>query len=135
MNDALPLLSIVLANKAKESEETDETYHIESEALNGIAPGLPVVSKTETAPFIEPKTARFLPEQSKDTLLPQPSSTVGTMGSDYSYILNGLLTRIAFIDITVHKLVQRSLQVRLLHAYHYPRPPGHPGERSMYDTM
>lgn len=36
LNDALPVLTIVLANRVKEAGEIDENYHIMSEALNKI---------------------------------------------------------------------------------------------------
>lgn len=50
LNDAIPVLTTVSANKANEAKKFDEKYHIVSETPNTIGPGLTVVSKTATKP-------------------------------------------------------------------------------------
>lgn len=103
MSDALPVVTIVPANEAREAEELDENHHIVSEALNASAPGLPDVSKSARTPFIEPSTTQLLAQHSKDPLCHQLPSTVGTLGSDYYHNGNGFLVSIAPIDVAIQK--------------------------------
>lgn len=56
MKKALPILTIVPANKAEEAGGTDGKHYIVSEQLHAIAPIHPLLSKIATAPFIEPMT-------------------------------------------------------------------------------
>lgn len=48
LNDALPGLTNVPSNKAKETDGIGPKHHILSNELNAIAPGLPTVSKIAT---------------------------------------------------------------------------------------
>lgn len=97
LNDASPVLTIVLADKPKKAEENDEKRRIGNVALNKISPGLSDVSTdvTTPTPFIEPRTAKLLAEKSKDPLCRQFASNIGTSGSDYSYICNGFQILVA----------------------------------------
>lgn len=108
-------------------------HQIVNEALNEIVAGLPAVSTTGTTqrPFTKPSTAEFLAEKSE--LCHQLVSTVGTLGSDYSYKRNGFLIRAAYIDGKVQKVVPRLLQVRLLHVYTYLPLPVRRADCKMYD--
>lgn len=83
LNDALPSLKIVRANRAKEEEEYDKNTTLREE-FNVITPVLPAVYKFATIPFIEPTIAKFPPQQSKHPPGRQPAPAVGKPGSDYS---------------------------------------------------
>lgn len=78
LNDALPVLEIVLVNEAKEAEGIEENPHTVSEVLNKIVPGLSIVSKIAKLLFIVPTTDQFLAELSKDLLYRQLTSFVRT---------------------------------------------------------
>lgn len=117
MNDAVPLLTIVLAGKAKEMKENDPNHHVVSEAPSAIMPQRPAVSKVAKRRFSELTTVEFLTEQSKHPLCRQLESPVGSPGSDYSYNWNGFLICDTPICESKREVVPRSLQVRLLHAY------------------
>lgn len=97
----------MLVGKAKEAEESNQKHHIMSEALNMIAEGLLAVSTIATTStlFTEPTNAEFLAEQSKDLLVRQLASTVGTPGFDYSNNGNGFLTRVATIGRGMQEVV------------------------------
>lgn len=69
MNDELAVHTIVMVNKAKEAEESDENQHIvSSEVFNTIPPGLSTVSHNTAVPFIESTTGDLLAKLSEDPL-------------------------------------------------------------------
>lgn len=78
-----------------------------SEALSAVEPELTAVSKMAmtSTPFTEPRTAEFLYEQSEDPPCGQNASTVGTLGSEYSYNPNGFLVHVAPLDEVVLKVI------------------------------
>lgn len=90
LKEALPVITIVLPDKAKEADRNDEKCHIVSERLDEIKPGLPDVSVIAKAPtlLMEPTVAEFPPKQTKDPLCHQLASSDRTSGFDYSYNRN-----------------------------------------------
>lgn len=91
----------------KEARENDEKHHIVSERLNAIAPGLPAVFKIATSPkpLSEPRTVKFLAEESKYPLCRKLASTLGTTSSIYLYTCNGFLNLVASIDGVLQRVV------------------------------
>lgn len=114
LNGVLPLLSIVLADKAREEKKNEEENDVENEALNASAPKFPTASNIvlTPTPLTKVMTAKFLAKTSKETNCRQLASTVRTPVYDNSYNSNEFLI-----------------------ANNYPWLPKHPAERSMYDTM
>lgn len=135
LNNAPPELTIVPANKSKEVDEINGKDLIVSDAPNAIVPGLTAAYKTAKTQFIEPRTAEFPAKQFKDPLCRKVAPTVGI--PDSQYYSNGIwiLIHVVPIDRAIQKVIARSLQTCLLHAYHYPKLAGHPAERSMHDIM
>lgn len=56
-------------------------------------------------------------------------------GSAYSYDTNGYFVRVARLDGSLQKLVQRTLQAKILYLSDYTVLVGEPGARRMYEIM
>lgn len=80
-------------------------------------------------------TEEFLKEEATDENCSRMGESVKLPRSTFKYDQDGSLFRTSTADGAVQRVAPASIRNRLLHLAHYRILAGHPGGRTMYDTM
>lgn len=137
LDEVLPFLTITAAPNMEDAKFDLEIHYLANKNPDITSPALPAVYTLATSPTppTEPTTDEFLAKQPKDAFCRVGASTLGTLGSAYTYNRVAFLVCIASIDGAGQKVLPPALQARILYKSHYPRLAGHPIDCGMYASM
>lgn len=82
-----------------------------------------------------PTVQEFITLQETDPYCIQAANTVGQLVSAYSYDRNEYLVRLAKLVVSLQKVVPKTRKATMMYLSNYRVIAGHPGGRSIYDTM